>query len=116
MRRRANPQGRSKAEECGGVIICSEAPARSRHSRRGNTRAAALSRDAAPVQVKRSEEHTYELQSLMRMSYAVFCLQKTTSITAYTVRSAAYTLHKPMHTEYPRMGTQQDCILTKLTK
>src|SRR3546814_6804871 len=26
---------------------------------------------------KRSEEHTSELQSLMRISYAVFCLQKT---------------------------------------
>src|SRR3546814_8022881 len=26
----------------------------------------------------RSEEHTYELQSLMRTSYAVFCLQKKT--------------------------------------
>src|SRR3546814_7317474 len=26
----------------------------------------------------RSEEHTYELQSLMRISYAVFCLKKTT--------------------------------------
>src|SRR3546814_10701614 len=25
---------------------------------------------------KRSEEHTSELQSLMRISYAVFCLQK----------------------------------------
>src|SRR3546814_7696555 len=29
--------------------------------------------DAAPV---RSEEHTSELQSLMRISYAVFCLKK----------------------------------------
>src|SRR3546814_2758538 len=28
---------------------------------------------------KRSEEHTSELQSLMRISYAVFCLQKTTT-------------------------------------
>src|SRR3546814_10345901 len=27
-------------------------------------------------QVLRSEEHTSELQSLMRISYAVFCLQK----------------------------------------
>src|SRR3546814_3741739 len=27
---------------------------------------------------KRSEEHTSELQSLMRISYAVFCLQKKT--------------------------------------
>src|SRR3546814_9785350 len=26
--------------------------------------------------VKRSEEHTSELQSLMRISYAVFCLKK----------------------------------------
>src|SRR3546814_10342584 len=30
--------------------------------------------DAATAQVKRSEEHTSELQSLMRISYAVFCL------------------------------------------
>src|SRR3546814_7830716 len=27
---------------------------------------------------RRSEEHTSELQSLMRISYAVFCLQKKT--------------------------------------
>src|SRR3546814_9885968 len=29
----------------------------------------------------RSEEHTSELQSLMRISYAVFCLKKTTKQT-----------------------------------
>src|SRR3546814_10452790 len=28
--------------------------------------------------LNRSEEHTSELQSLMRISYAVFCLKKTT--------------------------------------
>src|SRR3546814_5206357 len=28
------------------------------------------------VQAQRSEEHTSELQSLMRISYAVFCLKK----------------------------------------
>src|SRR3546814_1071204 len=28
------------------------------------------------VKVRRSEEHTSELQSLMRISYAVFCLKK----------------------------------------
>src|SRR3546814_9866992 len=28
---------------------------------------------------RRSEEHTSELQSLMRISYAVFCLKKTTT-------------------------------------
>src|SRR3546814_5681590 len=31
---------------------------------------------AAPAQMVRSEEHTSELQSLMRISYAVFCLKK----------------------------------------
>src|SRR3546814_4280208 len=30
--------------------------------------------------LRRSEEHTTELQSLMRISYAVFCLQKKTYI------------------------------------
>src|SRR3546814_5157458 len=34
-----------------------------------------LLRDAAP-DLLRSEEHTSELQSLMRISYAVFCLKK----------------------------------------
>src|SRR3546814_1508098 len=37
-----------------------------------------VDRHAAAV---RSEEHTSELQSLMRISYAVFCLKKTKSIT-----------------------------------
>src|SRR3546814_9175152 len=31
---------------------------------------------AAPPPSNRSEEHTSELQSLMRISYAVFCLKK----------------------------------------
>src|SRR3546814_10560248 len=35
---------------------------------------AALDQDSAPA--RRSEEHTSELQSLMRISYAVFCLKK----------------------------------------
>src|SRR3546814_10532088 len=32
---------------------------------------------------ERSEEHTSELQSLMRISYAVFCLKKKTQIHIY---------------------------------
>src|SRR3546814_1598840 len=32
--------------------------------------------DGALRQARRSEEHTSELQSLMRISYAVFCLKK----------------------------------------
>src|SRR3546814_2136710 len=38
---------------------------------------------APVVQCKRSEEHTSELQSLMRISYAVFCLKKTNKHTTY---------------------------------
>src|SRR3546814_1287934 len=35
-----------------------------------------LSADPATESMIRSEEHTSELQSLMRLSYAVFCLNK----------------------------------------
>src|SRR3546814_4311713 len=35
-----------------------------------------LGRDAFAAYQARSEEHTSELQSLMRISYAVFCLKK----------------------------------------
>src|SRR3546814_5132631 len=40
-------------------------------------------RDAHP---HRSEEHTSELQSLMRISYAVFCLKKKITKTRHTQR------------------------------
>src|SRR3546814_5958875 len=36
----------------------------------------------------RSEEHTSELQSLMRISYAVFCLKKKNNIINHTIRTA----------------------------
>src|SRR3546814_10139408 len=35
-------------------------------------------RSDAGIRIARSEEHTSELQSLMRTSYAVFCLKKKT--------------------------------------
>src|SRR3546814_6139791 len=41
---------------------------------------------------RRSEEHTSELQSLMRISYAVFCLKKKTNIKSYT-RITQYPQH-----------------------
>src|SRR3546814_2497819 len=37
-----------------------------------------------PVGMARSEEHTSELQSLMRISYAVFCLTKKHQMTSLT--------------------------------
>src|SRR3546814_5705903 len=57
--------------------------ARNRHldalvARRPDPRIAAgrIITEIGPAQVERSEEHTSELQSLMRISYAVFCLKK----------------------------------------
>src|SRR3546814_4839682 len=41
----------------------------------------------------RSEEHTSELQSLMRISYAVFCLKKKTQITSNLV-DVLHPIHK----------------------
>src|SRR3546814_5435675 len=38
----------------------------------------------------RSEEHTSELQSLMRISYAVFCLKKKKQPQTKTTNSTAY--------------------------
>src|SRR3546814_4761393 len=36
------------------------------------------------LEIGRSEEHTSELQSLMRLSYAVFCLKKNKPYNCYT--------------------------------
>src|SRR3546814_3946432 len=52
-----------------------------RRRRPGRSDASACGRDDFPRQerhmsIDRSEEHTSELQSLMRISYAVFCLKK----------------------------------------
>src|SRR3546814_10689768 len=50
------------------------------HSDQGRTQSATdrVFRDARWRIHRRSEEHTSELQSLMRISYAVFCLKKKT--------------------------------------
>src|SRR3546814_3638852 len=49
-------------------------------SKGGHARVASMARKRSLAQIKfptaRSEEHTSELQSLMRISYAVFCLKK----------------------------------------
>src|SRR3546814_6643741 len=47
-----------------------------RERRIGRTKAFPLWTMAIGTRQKRSEEHTSELQSLMRISYAVFCLKK----------------------------------------
>src|SRR3546814_7598931 len=54
-------------------------------------RAQRLGLGQSPVQLasatSRSEEHTYELQSLMRSSYAVFCLKKKTYVKNHKIPS-----------------------------
>src|SRR3546814_5745664 len=52
------------------LVRCGRTPLSSRHSANHRQAKTALQMSA------RSEEHTSELQSLMRISYAVFCLKK----------------------------------------
>src|SRR3546814_5820401 len=53
-------------------------------------------RDQPRAGARRSEEHTSELQSLMRISYAVFCLKKKKSLTPHHAQQ----LHRDLqHTD-----------------
>src|SRR3546814_4469517 len=60
-----------------------------------------LKEDVDVLQSLRSEEHTSELQSLMRISYAVFCLKKKRAwqsayyceYTDYTYCAQRYSVH-----------------------
>src|SRR3546814_8135253 len=52
----------------------------------------------------RSEEHTSELQSLMRISYAVFCLKKKTKIITITIQTKKHTTYIG-NEEYARQQT-----------
>src|SRR3546814_7801631 len=51
----------------------------------------------------RSEEHTSELQSLMRISYAVFCLKKKTTYTLFYPTQKPHDITKKQaHTTSPK--------------
>src|SRR3546814_9659817 len=57
---------------------------------------------ASPLKSKRSEEHTSELQSLMRISYAVFCLNKKNknkSVTYNGILHITQSRYKLSHTQ-----------------
>src|SRR3546814_18341436 len=58
---------------------------RKRRQDHGNRRDPGSARDLGAGEAARSEEHTSELQSLMRISYAVFCLKKKKTITTKTI-------------------------------
>src|SRR3546814_1937071 len=57
-----------------------------------------------PQIARRSEEHTSELQSLMRISYAVFCLKK--KITYIRNTSHYTTYHPTIHHAQTSTSTQ----------
>src|SRR3546814_7567114 len=67
----------------GGRIECHALARPGRSRRKGDATLPEVRRDRArpgrAAACERSEEHTSELQSLMRISYAVFCLKKKTT-------------------------------------
>src|SRR3546814_3706654 len=63
-----------RADQCGQLV-----------DRLGVTRRLLPYRPALGRQGDRSEEHTSELQSLMRISYAVFCLKKKNKKQRYNI-------------------------------
>src|SRR3546814_7971712 len=90
---RSRRLARSSSRGRGDVIGCDKAKGQRRPDRAARARIAIAERAAGIVaggvelrnwpvvaiehaRVRRSEEHTSELQSLMRISYAVFCLKK----------------------------------------
>src|SRR3546814_6397397 len=59
---------------------------------------------------ERSEEHTSELQSLMRISYAVFCLKKKKKIKINTHQE-----HNRLNTQSSKQTRQNSIITVKKT-
>src|SRR3546814_3655078 len=53
-----------------------------------------------PSRLRRSEEPTSELQSLMRISYAVFCLKKKRQHTKHKIAQRHHTRHDPRTTTH----------------
>src|SRR3546814_2516082 len=58
---------------------------------------ATTTQTSGPEEQGRSEEHTSELQSLMRISYAVFCLKKKKSIK--NIQKKTTTVNKQNYTK-----------------
>src|SRR3546814_1790665 len=59
--------------------------------------------------MRRSEEHTSELQSLMRISYAVFCLKKNT-----TISEQSYATHMILNKNQYYQASPPDIFTVKL--
>src|SRR3546814_8086678 len=85
--------------------------ARMRGSTKGSVLAVVVGRNAkkeilAKVRMRvvirqsRSEEHTSELQSLMRISYAVFCLKKKTKKKTKNTKKRSYSTKNQQNTSH----------------
>src|SRR3546814_4109313 len=59
----------------------------------------AIPENNVPLAMTRSEEHTSELQSLMRISYAVFCLNKKNKTLSSYVLTRTHTQHSQSFNE-----------------
>src|SRR3546814_4666972 len=96
----ARPHRQSGAET---ALWLLRLPAHRRHRRRADLAGVGLcalpgDRGLSGVRAGRSEEHTSELQSLMRISYAVFCLKKkTTKIITTNKTSTEYRSNNESH-------------------
>src|SRR3546814_2008280 len=71
--------------------------------------AARPKRYGRPIEQARSEEHTSELQSLMRISYAVFCLKKKkTTIKQHTEKQHKTNKYTTRHYKHNKNVTRQN--------
>src|SRR3546814_8384067 len=61
----------------------------------------------APRRAQRSEEHTSELQSLMRISYAVFCLKKKTKDSKHAYNASETAAHTNCVTQLDETTAEQ---------
>src|SRR3546814_9739394 len=78
---------------CSALLIAGGSPLRQKARILARSSRWASATIARAAWMNRSEEHTSELQSLMRISYTVFCLKKQTHITKriYITLTPTYT-------------------------
>src|SRR3546814_7727590 len=92
LRRRLDRRGAARRADAAGRDLVFHAPGQGRGS--------------DPRGLSRSEEHTSELQSLMRISYAVFCLKKKIMTrTSYNTQNTYTTIINYYH--YNRSSHQR---------
>src|SRR3546814_9439477 len=72
--------------------------------------------DDHPLLAGRSEEHTSELQSLMRISYAVFCLKKKNTKKKHHIRNRTRTRTQSKEITNTECNTSRTHTITHTTE